>query len=171
VLYGCVILTACLFLIGILSVIKASGAVWGQIAFMAIWGFVYQSTIGAGAWPIAAENATSRLRASTQALCTMMNGLSGTIWAFALPYAINPDEGNLGGKIGFIFGATLVVATVFIYFFIPETINRTYVEIDELWARKIAPNKFKQTHIVVIPDSTSKEEVERVELQGPRTKQ
>uniref|UniRef100_A0A8H7NHZ6 Major facilitator superfamily (MFS) profile domain-containing protein n=1 Tax=Bionectria ochroleuca TaxID=29856 RepID=A0A8H7NHZ6_BIOOC len=149
--YGCIALCITLFLIGILSVIKASGAVWGQVVFMAVWSFVYQATVGAVAWPIATEAATSRLRGPTQALATMVNGLSSSIWSMSLPYAINPDQGNLGGKIAFIFGSTLAISAVFIFFMIPETKGRTYIEIDELWARGIPPRKFKETELVTIP--------------------
>lgn len=172
-LYGCICLTITLFLIGILSVINAPGSVWAQVVFMAVWSFgtssgfiylthftesfsVYQATVGAVAWPITAEAATSRLRAPTQALATMMNGLSSCIWTMALPYAINPDQGNLGGKIAFIFGSVLAACTVFVFFMIPETKGRTYIEIDELWARKVSARKFKKTTLVTLPDESSK---------------
>lgn len=117
---------------------------------------VYQATVGAVAWPIAAEAATSRLRAPTQALATMMNGLSSCIWSFSLPYAINPDQGNLGGKIAFIFGSVVCACTVFVFFMIPETKGRTYIEIDELWARKTPARKFKQTSLVTLSDEGGK---------------
>ena len=81
----------------------------------------------------------------------MMNGLSSCIWSMSLPYAINPDQGNLGGKIAFIFGSTLVAASIFIFFLIPETKGRTYIEIDELWARGTSPRKFKETDLVIVP--------------------
>lgn len=80
----------------------------------------------------------------------MMNGLSSCIWSFALPYAINPDEGNLGGKIAFVFGSVLVFAVVFIFFFVPESKGRTYIELDELWAQKIPARKFQQTKLVTV---------------------
>lgn len=79
-----------------------------------------------------------------------MNGLSSCIWSFALPYAINPDQGNLGGKIAFIFGAVMAFSTVFIFFMVPETKGRTYIEIDELWNRGISPRKFAQTNLVTV---------------------
>lgn len=83
----------------------------------------------------------------------MMNGLSSCIWGFSLPYAINPDQGNLGGKIAFVFGATMVFCTVFVYFCIPETKGRTYIEIDELWTRRVAPRHFSKTNLVTIGET------------------
>ncbi|KAH8879311.1 hypothetical protein GQ53DRAFT_849711 [Thozetella sp. PMI_491] len=132
-LWGIVILCVTLFLIGILACISTAGAINGQVAFMAVWSFVYQGTIGSAAWPIAAEAPTSRLRSPTQSLATIMNGLSSCIWSFALP-------------------AVLVFAVAFIYFFIPETKGRTYMEIDELWAKKIAPRGFKDAQLLPVGD-------------------
>ncbi|CAK7206834.1 hypothetical protein SEUCBS139899_009640 [Sporothrix eucalyptigena] len=143
-LYGVMYLAVCLLLIGVFSCVNTSWAIWTQVVFMALWAFGYQATIGSVAWPIAAENPTSSLRTPTQALTVITNGLSGCIWGFALPYAVNPDEGNLGGKIAFVFGATLVIAAVWIYFMVPETKGLTYVEIDELW-KTTAPRNWKKT--------------------------
>ncbi|KAH8666500.1 general substrate transporter [Xylariales sp. PMI_506] len=151
-LYGTATLSVVLFVIGILACISSTNAIWGQVACMAVWSFIYQGTIGSAAWPIAAENASSRLRSPTQALSTAMNGLSSCIWSFALPYAINPDQGNLQGKIAFVFGSVLVLATGFIWYFYPETKGRTYVEIDELWKRGVSPRHFARTKIITVSD-------------------
>ncbi|CAI6340140.1 unnamed protein product [Periconia digitata] len=152
-LYGAAGLTVTLFIIGILGVINRPGAIWGQVAFMAIWGFVYQGTIGAAAWVISSENSTSRLRSPTQSLVTMMNGLSSCIWSFSLPYAINPDQGNLQGKIAFIFGAVMAASCIFIYFFVPETKGRTWIEIDELYKRGVPAWKWKETKVSTVAES------------------
>ncbi|KAH7324979.1 general substrate transporter [Stachybotrys elegans] len=142
-LWGALVLSLALLLIGILAMVSAPGILWGVVGMMAVWSFVYQATLGAAAWPITTENATSRLRVPTQAVATMTNGLSSAACAMFLPYAINPDQGNLGGRIAFIFGGALVVGAVFIFLMVPETKGRTYTEIDELWSRGVPPRKFK----------------------------
>src|SRR5262245_5857904 len=114
---------------------------------------VYQGTIGSAAWVISAENSTSRLRSSTQSLVTMMNGLSSCIWSFSLPYAINPDQGNLGGKIAFIFGAVMAASFVFVWFFVPETAGRTWIEIDELYKQGVPAWKWKETQVETFVDT------------------
>ncbi|KAF2009537.1 general substrate transporter [Aaosphaeria arxii CBS 175.79] len=153
-LYGSAMLAATLFVIGILAVVKTPGAIWGQVALMAVWSFVYQGTIGCVAWTISTETPTSRLRAPTQSLATMMNGLSSCIWSFSLPYAINPDQGNLGGKIAFIFGSVMALSFVFIFFFIPETKGRTYIELDELWSRGIPARKWSKIEVVTVAEDS-----------------
>lgn len=92
-----------------------------------------------------------------------MNGLSSCIWSFALPYAINPDQGNLQGKIAFVFGAVMAASSVMIFFFIPETKGRTYIQMDELWARGIPARKWAKTEIVIVSEETKGSE--QAELQ------
>jgi hypothetical protein len=77
----------------------------------------------------------------------MMNGLSVRIWGFSLPYVTNPDQGNLGGKIAFVFAVILVFTIVYIYFQIPETKRRTYIEIDELYERGVPPRRWRATRL------------------------
>jgi hypothetical protein len=79
------------------------------------------------------EIPTSSLRAPTVSLAVMTNGISSAVWSFALPYMINPDEGNMGGKIAFVYGPLLLIVTVFIFFYYPETRQRSFLEIDELF--------------------------------------
>lgn len=88
---------------------------------MAIWAFVYQCSIGSAGFPLVAEIPTSHLRPTVFSLATMVNGLSNGVWALAVPYMINPDEGNMGGNIAWVFFAFLVIACVVGYFFYPET--------------------------------------------------
>lgn len=125
-----------------------------SVAFMAIWAFTYQGTIGSASWVISSENATSRLRSPTQSLVTITSGLTSCIWSFALPYAINPDQGNLGGKIAFIFGAVMVLSFIFIWFMVPETGGRTFNEIDELYKRGIPAWKWSKTEVVVMTEES-----------------
>ena len=41
---------------------------------------------------------------------------------------MDPDEANLGGYVGFIFGGLAFVGTIWAYVFIPETKGRTVDE-------------------------------------------
>jgi hypothetical protein len=56
-------------------------------------------------------------------------------WAvgFVFPYLFNPDSANLQGKVGFIFGATSFVGFVVVYFYLPETKNKTPIELDAIF--------------------------------------
>ena len=77
----------------------------------------------------------------------MTNGLVGIVWQMVLPYAINPDRGNLGGNVAFVFMGLLGLCTLFMFYAVPETKGRTYSEIDELWSRGTPPRKFKHVDL------------------------
>jgi hypothetical protein len=50
----------------------------------------------------------------------------------------------------------LVLAVVFIYFLVPETKSRTYLENDELWRRRISPRHFAKTELITLPTADEK---------------
>ncbi len=140
-LSGMATLTAILLLIGIMDVVPTGAAKWVQAALTVIYAFVYFLTIGAMAFAILGEASSTVLRAKTISLATATQALCGIAMNFAIPYMVNPDEGNLKGKVGFIFGALALVATVGSYFYVPELKGKTFHEIDRLFAAKVPPRK------------------------------
>ncbi|KAJ6190384.1 hypothetical protein N7519_000405 [Penicillium mononematosum] len=93
---------------------------------------------------LASEIATMRLRGATQGLVTISNAVWGLVMQFTIPYMINPDAGNLGGKVGFIFLGTGLVAAIGGWFLYPETKGIPLEKIDELYALHVAPRHFKR---------------------------
>ncbi|KAI1000344.1 hypothetical protein K3495_g7851 [Podosphaera aphanis] len=142
-LYGSISLAASLFMIGTASVIP--GGIWAQVAFMGLWSFLFQSTIGSVSWPIITEVSKSSLRGHTQAIATVTQGVVGAIGGVLLPFAVNPDSGNLGGKIAFIYGSILAVSCIGVWRWYPETKGRTFEEIERLFEMDINPRDFKKT--------------------------
>ncbi|KAH6665390.1 putative sugar transporter [Halenospora varia] len=139
-LYGSLTLFATLMLIGITSLFPK--LLTAQVVFMGVWSFMYQATIGAVAWPIVSEVATSSLRGHTQSLVTMTTGLTGAIAGIVLPFAVNPDQGNLGGKIAFIYGGLLGLCCIGIWWWYPETKGLSFGEIDRLFESGGRPRDF-----------------------------
>ncbi|KPI37682.1 General alpha-glucoside permease [Cyphellophora attinorum] len=138
IFWGLVTMTVSFLLIGVLTqfVTRNASIALAQVSFMAIWSFAYQASIGAAGYSLMAES-----------MGTAMNGLSGAVWSFALPYCINPDEGNLGGNVAFIFMGLMVISTTFVWFYYPETKGRSFEEIDELFRRKVKPRHFHKTQL------------------------
>ncbi|KAG9254735.1 general substrate transporter [Emericellopsis atlantica] len=139
------ILCFMLLIIGILGCIpNQARASWGIVALLYIWALIYQLSIGATGFVLASEIATMRLRAATQGLITITNSLWGLIMQFTVPYMINPDAGNLGGKVGFIFLGTGLIASVGGWYLFPETKGLSFEKLDELYAMKVPPRHFKR---------------------------
>uniref|UniRef100_A0A8H7N5Z9 Major facilitator superfamily (MFS) profile domain-containing protein n=1 Tax=Bionectria ochroleuca TaxID=29856 RepID=A0A8H7N5Z9_BIOOC len=134
-----------LLLMGILGWFQdKSGALWAIVVITYLWAVVYQVSLGACGFVLASEVATLRLRAATQALVTVMNGVWGLIMQFTVPYMISTDAGNLGGKTGLIFFGTGILTAIAGYFLFPETKGLSFERIDELYNKGTAPRHFKK---------------------------
>ena len=60
------------------------------------------------------------------------------------PYFINPDQLNWGGRVMFLFVGAEAIMLAILFFVQPETKNRTYNDIDTLYANKVPPRKFSE---------------------------
>lgn len=141
--YGLLILTGILWITGGLAVAATPGAIKGTVAMILIYCWWYNVTIGAAAYTLLTEVATSRLRIKTIAIGLALQNAIYTMWSFVLPYLFNPDRANLGAKISFIFGGLAILCLVYLWFYQPETAGRTYAELDEMFMKKVPARKFK----------------------------
>ncbi|KAE8378536.1 maltose permease [Aspergillus bertholletiae] len=141
---GC---TTVLLLIGILDVIPTGAAQWAQASLTVVYAFVYFLTIGAVAFVLLGEVSSLQLRARTTALATATQAIWGIIMFFVVPYMVNPDSGNLKGKVGFIFGGMSLLTTLVSFFYIPELKGKTYEEIDLLFRSRVPPRKMGSHHL------------------------
>ncbi|KAL7961106.1 general substrate transporter [Trichoderma compactum] len=135
------ILTLILFLIGIMDVVPTGAAKWVQASLTVVYAFFYYIGLGAMAFAILGEASSTSLRAPTIALATATQAIMGIIFNFAIPYMVNPDEANLRGKVGFIFGGLALIATAWSWFYVPELKGRTFDEIDRMFQAKVPPRK------------------------------
>jgi SP family sugar:H+ symporter-like MFS transporter len=95
------------------------------VAMVCIYVFFFNLAWGPVAWVIATECATGRNRQKLMSLGSATFFLWAFIVAFTLPYLFDADEGNLGSQIGDIYGVGTLVALVFVYLCIPETLGRS----------------------------------------------
>lgn len=140
-LLGILQITAILLLIGVLDVVPTAGAKWVQAALTVVYAFVYTASLGAMAFAILGEASSTSLRAPTIALATATQAIAGIVFNFAIPYMVNPDEGDLKGKVGFIFGGLAAIASAWSFFYVPELKARTFDEIDRMFQAKVPPRK------------------------------
>ncbi len=124
-----------------MDVIPSGGAKWVQASLTVIYAFVYFMTIGAMAFVLLGEVSAPSLRAKTMGLAAVTQSVFGIAMNFAIPYMVNPDAGNLKGKVGFVFGGLGLIATIGSYFYVPELKGKTFAEIDTLFVAKVPPRK------------------------------
>ena len=144
---GLMVLTLILLLIGVLDVLphysSSPSIINGQASLMVAYNFFYDLTIGPLCFVILCETSSAKLRGKTIALATATNALANMACAVGIPYAINPDQGNLRGKIAFIFFGTALPCVAWCFLALPETKGRTFEELDLLFQRKVATQQFR----------------------------
>lgn len=144
-LFGTIGLATIMFLIGAIDFAprSTSAPTWAQCALMLVANLVYDTTIGPFCYVMLAEVPSARLRGLTIALATVSVQIMSIVFALAIPYAINEDEGNWRGKVGFLFAGLGLLCALYCFFFIPETKDRTFEELDILFERKVPTREFR----------------------------
>ena len=94
---------------------------------------------------IVSETAALRVKEKTNLLACVISVLTTFVTSFTIPYLINAQYANLGGKVGFIYGAINIIMVVMVFFFIPELKGRTLEEVDQLFASGVPLRNFKST--------------------------
>ncbi|OOF91470.1 hypothetical protein ASPCADRAFT_518674 [Aspergillus carbonarius ITEM 5010] len=144
-LFGCSALAVVLCLIGVLDVVPQNPTtVWGQCGLMLVCTLVYDLSLGPICYVLLAEVSSARLRGLTIALATVSCYVWSVVFAVAIPYAMNEDEGNWRGKLGFLFAGTSALCTGYCFWWLPETRGRTFAELDVLFERRIPSRQFRR---------------------------
>ncbi|CAN6633010.1 alpha-glucosides permease Mph3p [Trichomonascus vanleenenianus] len=145
--YGLYVMTLLLFIIGILDCApnydKNPGYSWAQASLLDIWTFLYQFTVGPLTFVIISEVSPTKLRSRMIAIATAAQSACSIITTVVVPYMFNPQNANLRGKIGFVFGGVSVLCAVWTFFRLPETQGRTFEEIDIMFERRVKTKDFK----------------------------
>ncbi|EMC91569.1 hypothetical protein BAUCODRAFT_79734 [Baudoinia panamericana UAMH 10762] len=165
-LTGCLALVGLLFCMGISGSINTTAAVTASVGFYTMFNFFFNVGVGSIVYAIAGEIPTSILRQKTLAIALSVSAAANTFWSFVSPYIFNPEYGNLKAKIGFVFGACMVLFFVSGYFYVPETRRRTYEELDELFMNHVPARQFKKH--VTVAEQQAHEAYEMVEAKGGR---
>lgn len=145
--YGACILTVLVLLIGVLDVVPGygttnTGVVWAQCSLMVVYNFFYDLTIGPLCFVYLSEVSSAKLRDKTIAIATTVNALINVAEAVGIPYALNPDQGDLRGKLAFVFFGVTLPCLVWCFLALPETKGRTFEELDIMFQRKVPTKRF-----------------------------
>lgn len=142
-LYGMFSMAMILFLIGILNVKRSvNGIGLTQAALTLCWTFVFQLSVGQLGWALPAEVGSTRLRQKTICLARNSYYIISVVANILEPYFMNPTQWDMKGYTGFVWGGTALCTFVWAFFRLPETKDRTFEELDILFAKRIAARKF-----------------------------
>lgn len=103
-------------------------------------------------WVIIGETSAIRLRPLTTGMGRASYYIVEIPCIFLGSYMLNPTGGDLGGKCGYVWGATGFLCLVTAYFYLPEMKGLSYREIDIMFKRKVPARKWKQTNLDIQDD-------------------
>ncbi|KUI53358.1 Maltose permease MAL31 [Cytospora mali] len=148
-IWGCAILASLQGFIGILDLIPrpaagsgTSPSSWGQSALAVVCNLVYDVTVGPYCFVLLSEVSSARLRGMNIGLATMVYQGVAIGFAMAVPFLINEDQAAMGGKIAFIFAGLGGLCTLYCFFCLPETKDRTFEELGHMFAAGLPSRKF-----------------------------
>jgi SP family sugar:H+ symporter-like MFS transporter len=122
-------------------IVAIIGTIFGQsndsaqktlIAFVCIYIAFFASTWGPAAWVVTGEIYPLAIRAKCMSLSSASNWLFNFALGYATPYMIDPDKGNLGPKVFFVWGSTCLGCLLFAIFCIWETKGLSLEQVDYL---------------------------------------
>ena len=142
-LYGIIALAILNVLTAGLGTSKKQSLLSASSIILTMYNFFYNSGIGPIAYSINSEIPTSQLRVKTIAVGLSLNNGLLCMWSFVLPYMFNVDQADMGSKINFIFAGCCFFSLYFFYFYLPETANRSYEEVDEMFKANVPARKWR----------------------------
>jgi MFS transporter, SP family, general alpha glucoside:H+ symporter len=150
--------TILLYTIGFVALApkKDKNADWGTGALLLVYFCVHSTTIGPVLYAIIGEIPSTRLRQKTIVLAASAWSIMGIINSALTPYMLNPTAWNWKGKAGFFWGSFCLLSLVWAIFRLPEGKNRTYAELDALFAKRVSAWKFKNYEIDPLEGEPSK---------------
>ena len=153
-LTGLTILFSCLLIVGILGIPPPTNASlgWASGAFLIIFVFTYDLTVGPVCYCLVSEIPSTRLRVKTVVLARNAYNIASICANFLNPPILNPSSWNLRGKGGFVWAGFCVLSLIWTFFRLPEPKGRTPAEMDVLFEAKVKARAFRTT--VVDPFST-----------------
>ena len=114
----------------------------GLLFLQFLWEFCSIGGWGSCVWITTAEAATAQLCEKTITIATTCSFIMVLLVSFINPFVQDPP-GNMGSKVGFIYGSFSLIAMAFVYFLVPELSNRSLEELNDLFQTKIPAWRFK----------------------------
>lgn len=97
---------------------------------------------GSCTWITTSEAAAASVREKTVMTATFASFCMVLLITYVNPYVQNEGYGNLGARVGFVYGGCSFLALLWVYFFLPELKGRSLEELNEMFAARVPTRKF-----------------------------
>jgi len=145
--YGMMTMSVTLFIIGGLGWLGSNSSVWAIGTLLVVLNFIYNCTLGPLCYTIIGETPSTRLRQKSVALSRIAYQLMNITCGIIVPRMLSVSAWNWGPKSGIFWGVISGLTTVYLFFRLPETKNRSYGELDLLFEHNVPAWRFKGTKV------------------------
>jgi len=144
---GLIAMAIVLLIIGALGFSTSDGAKWASGALLVALNLAYNATLGAVCYVIIAEVGSTRLRAKTIVLARCAYQVMNIICGIIVPRMLSPTAWNWGPKSGLFWFGSAALSALYCWFRLPETMGRSYGELDVLFENRVAAWRFSRTKV------------------------
>ncbi len=130
---------------------------WIEGSLLLLYTFIYGCTIGPVTYALVSEMSSTRTKSKTINIARMGYNAFGVFNCVVTPYQLNPTALDWGGKTAWFWFGFCVLCLAYSYFRIPEPRNRTYAEMDWLFAEGVSARNFASTHVPKFGEMGSKD--------------
>lgn len=153
-LWGLGFLGLVLITVGLIDVgaTGSSAGNFAQAGMMIVWLGVYYLSVGPVAYAIITEASSVRLRNKSVCLARITYYIAQIICNVINPYMLNPTAGGWSGKTGFFWGGCSLAFFAWTWFRLPETKDKTFEELDLLFASGTRTREFGRKKVDAYAD-------------------
>lgn len=148
--WGSSIIGGLMLIIGIMGFVSGAKNIAIAVAVVLIFvQITFKLTLGPATYVIVGETPSNRVRAQTIVLGRAIYVVGQIIVGQLNPRMLNntSDAWNWGPRTGLFYFGFCVIWAFWIFFFLPETKNRSFADIDFLFQKKVNARKFTSTPI------------------------
>ena len=144
---GLAFMFVCLIAIGGLGFSTSSSASLAVGILLVIQTLCNMTTVGPVCYPIVAETPSGKLRYRTIVIGRTVYQFTQIFNNSITPRMVNQTAWGWGAKSAFFYAGTNLTCMIWCWFRLPETMNRSFGEIDVLFENRIPARKFKHTKV------------------------
>lgn len=128
-----------------------------------LFGISYGLSWASLSYIILSEAASRRVVEKTNMLAISLSVVTAFVVSFTVPYLVNADYGNLGAKVGFLYGSLAVAMTGLAWLFVPEMKGLSLEQLDRLFESGTPTRGFGKARVQEVEGAELKVGVKRVE--------
>ncbi|KIH93277.1 hypothetical protein SPBR_09160 [Sporothrix brasiliensis 5110] len=131
--------------LGIPQGASKSSLSWGVAALLVVNGFICYVGVIPIVFILGTEIPSALLRSKTLAVGRIVYSIINTPLSILGTYQVSSTAWNWGAKSSFFWGGLCFLGLVCSYWSIPETKDRTFTEIDQLFEKRVPARRFQET--------------------------